>query len=118
MEVKEKLFNLITPQIPVISTNEIKVIEEKDYVSIFYGINSIDQNKEAVDLILKEGLKYEGVLYNPSDFKIGVKFSNKIWYVENGINIYENIDTNESNSILKENKESFEKVYWLIKVKK
>jgi hypothetical protein len=122
---ENKGFSLRNCQIPVISANEMQVIEEKDYVSIFYGINNIDQDKYAVDLVLKEASKHKGIHYNPTDFKVDTKYKNQEWRIKNGINVYENTDVKDivfpkftsSNSILKENKESFERAYWLIIIK-
>jgi hypothetical protein len=122
---KNKGFSLRNCQIPVISANEMQVIDTEDYVSIFYGINKIEQHKYAVELLLNERLKYKGTIHNLTDFKKNTKFSSKIWYIENGINIYENTDVKDivfpkfksSSSLLVKNNESFERVYWLIVIK-
>ena len=122
---KNKGFSLRNCQIPVISANEIQVIDTEYYVSIFYGINKIEQHKYAVDLLLNERLKHKGTIHNLIDFKKNTKFSSKKWYVEKGINIYENTYVKDivfpkftsSNSLLVKNKKSFERVYWLIVIK-
>tara|TARA_R110002096_G_scaffold285960_1_gene479658 strand:- start:325 stop:684 length:360 start_codon:yes stop_codon:yes gene_type:complete len=118
MSKEENSFKLRTAQIPVIILNKITVIEEEDYVSIFYGINNIDQDKEAMDIVLKEGLKYKGINHwNPNDFKKGTEYKNQKWNIKNSVNVYQNTNVNKSNSILKENNKSFERAYWLIKIK-
>ena len=134
--IKEnKKFKIGVVNVPVLLVNEIKVIEEEDYVSIFYAINVIEKDKEAMGIVLKEGLKYKGINYNPYDFQSVTEFESKKWYVKKGINVYENTDVKDikyseneiflpklkspiySNSLLKENNKSFERAYWLIVIK-
>ena len=128
-----KEFKIGVVNVPVLFANEIKVIEEQDYVSIFYAINAIEEGEKAIDIVLKEGLKYNKKNYhNPYDFKSVTEFSGKKWSVEKGINIYENTDVKDfenltvlpklkspicSDSLLAENNESFERIYWLIVIK-
>tara|TARA_R110000796_G_scaffold4824_2_gene18286 strand:- start:597 stop:965 length:369 start_codon:yes stop_codon:yes gene_type:complete len=117
-QIKE-LESIFIKIIPTINLNKITVIEEEDYVSIFYGINNIDQDKEAIDIVVKEGLKHQGTFYYPYTFRVCTQFSSKKWSIsdEHRINIYQDTNVNEHTSLIKDNKESFERVYWLIKIK-
>jgi hypothetical protein len=117
--LKEKIgLGLRMAEMPVIILNKITVIEKEDYVSIFYAINVIEEDEEAMGIVLKEGLKYKGKnYYNPHDFKEGIEYQNRKWTIRNSVNVYQNTDVNEYNSLLKENNKSFERAYWLIVIK-
>jgi hypothetical protein len=106
--------------IPSAEINKLNFIENEGYVCITTGTNDVNKFDYCLELI-KEKIKEFPDLqsYNPFDFLVSTKTSDRHWFVDDieKINIYENNNVNEQNSLLLGNKEKFERVYLAILIK-
>jgi len=97
--------------IPLINLNEIQITEDI-CTNIFYGINNPSTEIDALKLIEKEISKYNGEFVYMYDFRNGTIFGSRKWYMQDQLNVYENTEATPNTSLIMNNNNKYEKVFW------
>ena len=110
--------NLVLPAIK--NREVIKIENEDDSVSVFYGMTSnsnIDPSVLPKDFE-KEISKYSNYKpTNPKDFRDGLTIENRKWSVlHGGVNVYANTESTKRTRFVSDQSEDvlFEYVYWFL----
>ena len=94
----------------------MKIVKQSDgTTNLWYGVTSDEHHNKAIDAIMSYVNKFRlGQCCALWDFRNGTSVGSREWFIESGLNVFQNKECDELSSMLHGNKEKYERIYWFV----